>query len=103
MNVPLLGCRSHRFNLAVEKYIEANLSKEVDKVSRLMSKLSTLKEAGRLRLVNHLRPVKRNVTRWSSVINMLQRYERLVDDIDHTNREFAVLLPTAEERIHIKV
>ncbi len=67
-----------------------------------MSKLSTLKEAGRLRLTTKLRPVKRNVTRWIGVINMLQRYERLVDKVDQTNRELAELIPNATERIRIK-
>ena len=84
MKVPLLGCRSHRFNLVVEAYINQNLKTEVDLVTKLMSKLSTLKEAGRLRRKTLLRPVRRNVTRWLGVINMFERFERLKSNIDTT-------------------
>ena len=101
LGVPLLGCRSHRFNLAVEAYLDVTLSTEISKVTRLMSKLSTLKEAGRLRLTTPLRPVKRNVTRWTGAIQMLQRYDRIVDQIDQTDRDIAALLPSAIERMHI--
>jgi hypothetical protein len=46
LGVPLFGCRSHRLSLAVEAYIDKYLETEIDLVSNLMSKLSTLKEAG---------------------------------------------------------
>ena len=49
-----------------------------------MSKLSTLKEAGRLRRITPLRPIKRNVTRWLGVINMFERFQQLVTEIDTT-------------------
>ena len=62
MKVPLLGCRSHRFNLAVEAYINEYLKVECELVGKLMSKLSTLKESGRLRMVTELRPVRSNIT-----------------------------------------
>lgn len=102
LGVPLLGCRSHRLNLAVEAYLDIFLSSELDTVSKLMSKLSTLKEAGRLRLATSLRPVRRNVTRWLGSIRMLERFERLRQTIDDTNADVAVLLPTAAQRINIR-
>ncbi len=100
LNVPLLGCRSHRFNLAVEAYLAATLSIEISKVTKLMSKLSTLKEAGRL--TTPLRPVKRNVTRWTGAIRMLQRYDRIADQINPSDRDMAALLPSAIKRMRIK-
>ena len=42
--MPLLGCRSHRFNLAVEAYISTFLAIELDLIGKLMSKLSTLRQ-----------------------------------------------------------
>ena len=102
--VPLLGCRSYRFNLAVEKYIDTTLGNEAKCVGDLMSKLSTLKEAGRLRLKTHLRPVKRNVTRWLGVVNMFDRFLKLSDEksIDETAEGIAVLMPTALQRETIR-
>jgi hypothetical protein len=102
LGVPLLGCRSHRLNLAVEAYIAQFLGPEVELVSELMSKLSTLKEAGRLRLSTSLRPVKRNKTHWLGVIKMLQRYERLLPSIDDSNPEVAELLPSPIQRNKIR-
>ena len=96
--MPLLGCRSHRLNLAVEAYFDKYLETEIDLVSNLMSKLSTLKEADRLRLTTCLRPVKRNKTLWLGVIKILSRYEMLRPNIDDTNPELAELLPTAAQR-----
>lgn len=59
LRVPLQGCRSHRLNLAVDDYIEKYLNEEVDLVRNFMSKLTTLKEAGRRRFTTSLRPAKR--------------------------------------------
>lgn len=70
--VPLMGCRSHRFNLAVEKYIDAHLADEVAVVMKLMTMLSTSKNAGKLREVTTLKPVRRNKTLWLGTIKMFQ-------------------------------
>ena len=102
LGVPLLGCRSHRLNLAVEAYLKNFLSREIDAVSRLMSKLSTLKEAGKLRLSTSLRPVRRNATRWLGTIAMFERFERLRPTIDETNSDVASLLPTVTQRNTIR-
>ncbi|OAE28846.1 hypothetical protein AXG93_684s1250 [Marchantia polymorpha subsp. ruderalis] len=79
----------HRLNLAVEAYIDRYLESEIDLVSNLMSKLSTLKEVDRLRMTSSLRPVKRNKTRLLGVIKMLDRYERLRPHIDDINPDVA--------------
>jgi hypothetical protein len=72
MNKPLIGCASHRFNLAVKSFCgpdEALLTK----LNSLMSKLRTLKNSARLRQHTTLTGRKRNATRWSSTYEMLKR------------------------------
>jgi hypothetical protein len=58
LGVPLLGCCSLCFNLSVEVYLQQYLSSESELVSKLMSKLATLKQSGRLHLMTSLHPVK---------------------------------------------
>ena len=72
MKIPLIGCASHRFNLAVEQSLHEH-EEILAKLDHLMSKLKTLKGAARLRQKTQLRAVKRNVTRWNSTRAMLQR------------------------------
>ena len=102
LGVPLLGCRSHRFNLAVEAYISEFLAAELELIGKLMSKLSTLKQSGRLRLMTPLRPVKRNVTRWTGVPDMFQRIERLLPNIDEADSEIMDLVPTPAQKRNIR-
>ena len=51
IGVPLIGCYSHRFNLAVRKYLEPN-EPLLEMVNTLMIKLSGLKHAAELRKKN---------------------------------------------------
>ena len=100
--IPSLGCRSHRFNLAMEKFIDQELKREVEMVTQLMGKLSTLKEAGFLRQKTHLRPVKRNVTRWLGVIHMMDRFLTLLPSIDENRPGIADFIPSAAQRSKIR-
>lgn len=68
-----VGCDSHRFNLAA-KDILVSYEDIVEKVHRLMKKMSFQIPAAKLRKLTHLRPKLRNDTRWSSTYVMLQRY-----------------------------
>eukprot|EP00731_Ephydatia_muelleri_P007171 Em0003g1419a len=102
LGVPLLGCRSHRFNLAVEAYISEFLAAELELIGKLISKLSTLKQSGRLRLMTPLRPVKRNVTRWTGVPDMFQRFEGLLPNIDEADSEIMDLVPTPAQKRNIR-
>eukprot|EP00171_Calliarthron_tuberculosum_P003338 IDg3338t1 len=64
-SVPLIGCASHRFNLAVQ----AILTEEEDilaKISAMMSKLKNLTLAAELFPLCSLRAKTRKVTRWIS-------------------------------------
>jgi hypothetical protein len=79
LKVPLLGCGSHKFNLAVRKWIsnQPQLEETISKVVTVMKKASTLKVSAQLRKLTSLQPVKENDTRWSSTFNMLERFFRI--------------------------
>ena len=70
---PLLGCSSHRYNLAVMDSIEAD-KVVIEKVSDLMSILCYHLAAAKLREHTHLKAIGSNRTRWSSTYNKLKRY-----------------------------
>ena len=73
---PLLGCASHRFNLAVTEFL-VPYDDVIRKVNTLMGKLKNLKLAGKLRKHTNLHPVQKNDTRWSSIPAMVRRYLQL--------------------------
>jgi hypothetical protein len=104
LGVPLLGCRSHRFNLSVEQYLRTFLASESELVGKLMSKLPTLKQSGRLCLITQLRPVKRNETRCTGVPDMFQRFERLLPNLKSANQDDEVLdlIPNADQKQNIR-
>ena len=73
LNKPLIGCASHRFNLAVQKYYEEDgLILETN--HKVMKKLKNLKAAGLLRTHTDLKPKPRNATRWSSTYATVKRF-----------------------------
>ena len=102
LNVALLGCASHKFNLAVRRWIaeQPELIPIIAKVSaccaivlfihccsnnsfaclmtkqvsRLMKKACTLKIASQLSDLTDYAAVRDNDTRWSSTYNMLKRF-----------------------------
>ncbi|EGZ10835.1 hypothetical protein PHYSODRAFT_521288 [Phytophthora sojae] len=93
MGVPLVGCASHRLNLAVRLYT-APLENALAGIQKLMVKLRTLNHAAKLRFKTTLRPVLRNDTRWSSTFAMLDHYVRLLEFIDREDDAVAELLPS---------
>ena len=105
--VPLVGCASHRLNLAVQMFYEDPTSKYyslVNKVSALMVELRTLKSRYKLASRTKLSPIKRNDTRWGSVYSMLRRYLELHDILLTCSfpRSFLHLIPTAAEKDEIQ-
>ena len=101
LKVPMIGCASHRFNLAVN-HILAGYEEILQKIHSLMKRLRTLKNAAALRKKTDLRPVMRNQTRWSSAFKMISRFLELYPFLDVTNPEIAEFLPTAIEKIEIE-
>ena len=73
INVPIIGCASHRFNLAVLKHLEP-CSDILEKISNLMKKAITLKRKGYLRQMTDPCRLIRNATRWSSTYMMFSRF-----------------------------
>ncbi|ETI52417.1 hypothetical protein F443_04426 [Phytophthora nicotianae P1569] len=71
--IPLVGCASHRFNLAVQDFLMSE-TKLIAKIQALMTKLRTIKDRALLRRVSKLAPLLRNDTRWSSTYAMVKRY-----------------------------
>jgi len=68
---PLLGCYSHRFNLAVKDYL-LEYEKILEHVNQLMIKLRTIKNRCKLRKLQcPYEPIRRNTTRWSSTFEMV--------------------------------
>ena len=49
-----------------------------------------------------MRPVKRNVTRWTDVPDMFQRFERLLPNLDEVDNEIMDLIPTAGQKRNIR-
>ena len=74
--IPLVGCASHRLNLAVQHLYDekSGYHEVVEKVNALMTDLGTMKNKIKLAVVTPLNPVKRNDTRWGSTFAMLRRF-----------------------------
>ncbi|KAG3116749.1 hypothetical protein PI124_g4727 [Phytophthora idaei] len=72
LGVPLVGCASHRFNLAT-KNVLAEHKDLVGAVSTLMVALRTIKKRAELRRHTSLTLLRANATRWSSTFMMLER------------------------------
>ena len=83
---PMIGCASHRLNLAVVRYLsESEII--LEKISTFMIKRRTLKRSANLRKQTQLRPVLRDKTRWSSTFEMISRYEKLKNFIPRDDLE----------------
>jgi hypothetical protein len=94
LGVPFVGCASHRFNLACQKYLEPH-EVVLKQINSLMGVLRNIKQAGKLRKKTHLEPVKRNVTRWSSTFEMVTRFFELRPYIEESDPELAQYLPSS--------
>jgi hypothetical protein len=92
----LIGCGSHRLKLAVKRVLEP-FEPILKKIHELMGKLSTIKQAAKLRRVTTLQPIKRNVTRWSSTFSMLKRFFELEEHLDTRDSELIPFIPSRRE------
>ncbi|KAE9342795.1 hypothetical protein PF008_g9993 [Phytophthora fragariae] len=80
MGIPLVGCASHRFNLAVNKFLEP-YDDLLDEVNNLIVELRHENNRAELKKHTELAPAKRNVPRWSSMFTMVQRYIQIRTEI----------------------
>lgn len=76
LKASLVGCGSHKFNLAVRKWIsnQPQLEKIIQCIANVMKKASTLKVSAQLRKPTTVRTVRENDTRWSSTVMMVARF-----------------------------
>jgi len=74
--MPLVGCASHRLDLAVHAFLESH-EVVLKRIDAIMSKLKNLILGGKLRKLTNLRPKKRYEGRWSGTLDMLRRYKEL--------------------------
>ena len=85
--VPLVGCASHRLNLAVQliysEEVNPEYSRLVFKVQDLMVELKSLKNKVKLAVHTSLCPQLRNDTRWGSTYRMLEKYLKLCEETNH--------------------
>ncbi|POM61784.1 hypothetical protein PHPALM_29150 [Phytophthora palmivora] len=97
--VPLIGCVSHRFNLAVNAFLETH-KETVDAVSTLLLALRAVNNLIFLRQHTELtscdfadpatpHPLRRNVTHWSSVCAMIAQYVRIRDAVKKVEAIFS--------------
>ena len=86
-SVPLVGCASHKLNLAVQFLCSRDHNPvwfgAIARVHNLMTNLKSLKNRVRLAVVTNLAPETRNDTRWRSIYLMLKKYLRLVQETDN--------------------
>lgn len=78
---PLIGCSSHRFNLAAQLLLDEE-EDIIGKINSLMGKLKGLTLAAKLLKLSGLRAKTRNATRWSSVFDMCICYENIEGHFD---------------------
>lgn len=101
LDVSFVGCASHRFNLACQKFLQPYETMLLG-IHSLMVTLSTIKQAGKLRLKTKLEPVKRNATRWSSTYDMLKRFFQLLEFIDIEDIQLASLIPSGRDMLALR-
>ena len=93
----MIGCASHRLNLAVNKYLQP-FEPMLSKIHSIMLKLKSLKRSANLRKKTPLRPILRNKTRWSSTFEMLKRFKELDPFIPQTDAELMPYILTPNEK-----
>ena len=85
--VPLVGCASHKLNLAVQFLCSESenpiWSAAISRVHTLMVSLKSLKNRVKLAAITSLNPELRNETRWRSTYLMLKKYLKLVKETDN--------------------
>lgn len=103
LKVPLLGCTSHRLNLAV-KALFAEHEAVIENINQLTSKLLTVKSAAKLRRTIELQPLKKNDTRWTSTYSMVERFFALLPHLDEFSDDETIteLIPTKIKQIVLK-
>jgi hypothetical protein len=118
--IPMIGCASHRLNLAIRHWIEEQyqvdgrgvktyLKDALKSLATLMSKASNLKAAAKLREVTfeaygrELSAKKENDTRWTSTMAMTDRYLKIRPELKKLDALDEYQLSKAENKIIMEV
>ncbi|RLN85404.1 hypothetical protein BBJ28_00015643 [Nothophytophthora sp. Chile5] len=80
LGVPLVGCASHRFNLAMGVFLESSTDL-ISQIQNLMIHLRIPNIAAELARHTEYAAIRSNTTRWSSVWEMVRRYVKIRDAI----------------------
>ena len=129
--IPFIGCASHKLNLAVKLWLGFMFTEKqiidgtdrrnelqksrfdvLEKLTKLMSKLKTIKGRASLKEYSDYMAIKANETRWNGNQRMINRYVELKEiikemtlDKTSSGKELAIelsrLLPTPMEEILI--
>jgi len=76
---PLVGCASHKLNLAIECWTleQSELEDAIKKLRELMTQLRTVKNSAKLRELTQLGAILPNVTRWNGKYEMIIRFFKI--------------------------
>ncbi|ETN05970.1 hypothetical protein PPTG_13815 [Phytophthora nicotianae INRA-310] len=91
MGAPLVGCASHRLNLAVQAHL-SSYDEDVAQIQTLMRKMKTLNLAAALRFNTLL---LRQDTRWGSTDRMVERCFWLSEFLPDDDDETADIMPSS--------
>jgi hypothetical protein len=121
MELPLVGCGSHRLNLAVGECIGKEEKKNkrgvvtqqetghrpvIRQVDVLMGQLSNLKNGSKLRSQTKLRAERKNATRWASLFLCLLKWQRIrehVANVESFPDSVIDKIPTASQNAAINL
>jgi len=84
MDVPFIGCCSHKLNLQVDRMVKnhPNLQTVISDIHETMSSCRNgLKTSAMLRTLEPLRPIVENATRWSGKHAMLARFNKIRESL----------------------
>ncbi|CAG8529665.1 4164_t:CDS:2 [Acaulospora morrowiae] len=101
LNISLIGCASHKLNLAVKRFLE-EYNTLLENINKLMIKLSTIKQVAKLHCSCDLQPIKRDETRWSSTFAMISRFFELVSYLNEEDKELFKFIPSRSEQNSLK-
>ncbi|RHZ16355.1 hypothetical protein DYB37_008503 [Aphanomyces astaci] len=94
MKVSLLGCASHRLNLAVQDLMKGEFAELLAKVQKVMLSCKALNNAAELKKVTSLKPRLLQATRWSSAFEMLRRFQKLLPSLERMPKRAKLKMPS---------
>lgn len=104
LGCPFIGCHSHRLALYVRKYLncdKADSEHIINKLKVLMQQLRSANKASALLMEIQLKPITSNATRWSSIYNMIRRYNQIKDFIDTNDRDLTPYLLSPADNLRL--